>query len=237
MEQQVPPPRAVPFKDHFVFRHVEKTIQQALIQKLARLISGLHAVDILLLNGFVQEQAVLNRTFDEIGDDIAFLTAALTNDTVTDLHRQYLEAFFAEEFDNPESPIDSTQKRNYPPRRKIQAYNVRILGAGINASKALDAGETVHKAFSGYVHAASPQIMDLCGGEPPKFHLTGMNGTPRVEEHVEDAWNYYYRGLIDTTLVAKALGDAELVEHLYKFIGQFEQASGTNFSGRGKAET
>ena len=237
MEQQIPPPQAVPWKDGFVFRHVEKTVQQALVQKLARVVSGLHAIDILLINGFVQEQGVLNRTLDEIGEDVTFLTAALTNDTVTDLHRQYLEAFFAEEFDNPDSSMDSTQKRNYPPRKKIRAYNMRILGKGVNPSQALDAGDTVHKTFSGYVHAASPQIMDMCGGDPPKFHLTGMNGTPRIGEHVEDAWNYYYRGLLVTTCVAKALGDAELVAHLYKYIGQFERESGTNYSGRGKRDT
>lgn len=236
LEQHVPPPQPVPWKDGFVFRHVEKTVQQALVQKLARVVSGLHAVDVLLLHGFVQEQGVLNRTFDEINEDIAFLAAAITNDTVTELHKQYLEAFYAEEFDNPDSPIDSTQKRNFPRRRKIRAYITRALGEGVNQSKALDAGETISKAYSGYVHAASPQIMDMCGGEPPRFHLTGMNGTPRVAEHVEHAWNYFYRGLLTVTIVAKALGDGELVDHMYKCISQFATASGTNFSGRATAE-
>lgn len=234
LEQQVPSPQSVSWKDGFVFRHMEKTIQQALVQKLARVISGLHAIDVLLINGFVQEQGVLNRTLDEISEDIAFLAAAITNDTVTDLHKQYLEAFYEEEFDNPESPIDSTQKRSYPPRRKIRAYITRVLGEGLNPSKTLDAGETISKAYSGFVHAASPHIMDMCGGDPPRFHLAGMKGTPRIREHVDDAWNYFYRGLITTVLVAKALGDGPLVDHLYKCIGQFEELSGTNFSGRGK---
>jgi hypothetical protein len=236
LESHVAPPQPVPWKDGFVFRYVEKTIQQALIQKLARVISGLHAVDVLLLSGLVQEQGVLNRTLDELNEDIAFLAAALTNDTVTDLHKQYLEAFYAEEFDNPDSPIDSTQKRNYPPRKKIRAYIMRVLGEGVNRSKTLDAGETLSKAYSGYVHAASPQIMDMCGGEPPRFHLMGMNGTPRIAEHVEEAWNYFYRGLVTLTLVAKALGDGDLVNHLYKRIDGFEKSSGTKFSGRAKAE-
>ena len=64
-----------------------------------------------------------------------------------------------------------------------------------------------------------------------------MNGTSRIAEHVDDAWNYFYRGLLSGTVVAKALGDGELVARLYKCIGQFEAASGPNFSGRGKAET
>lgn len=237
LERQVPPPTSVPWKDGFVLRHVEKTIQQALLQKFARVVSGLHAIDVLLINGFVQEQGVLQRTLDEIGEDIAFLVAAITNDTVTELHQQYLDAFFAEEFDNPDNPIDSTQKRNYPPRKKIRAYLVRVPGGKeINPSGALDAGETISKAYSGYVHAASPQIMDMCMGSPPQFHIDGMNGTPRIEEHVGDAWNYFYRGLLSAAFVAKAFGDGELVESLYRHIGQFEIASGTNYSGRGRTE-
>jgi len=237
LEQQVPPPRPVPWKDGLVFRHVEKTVEQALVQKLARVISGLHAIDVLLLHGLVQEQGVMNRTLDEINEDIAFLAAAITNDTVTELHRQYLEAFYAEEFDNPDSPIDSTQKRNFPPRRKIRAYVTRVLGEGMNQSKVLDAGEAISKTYSGYVHAASPQIMDMFGGEPPRFYVAGMNGTPRIAEYVEGAWNYFYRSLLTATVVAKALGDGELVDHLYKYISQFEKASGTNFSGRATTET
>lgn len=108
-----------------------------------------------------------------------------------------------------------------------------MLGEGVNQSKVLDAGETISKTYSGYVHAASPQIMDMCGGEPPRFHLTGMNGTARIAEHVEDAWNYFYRGLLTVTIVAKALGDGKLVDHMYKCISRFETAQGrTSVDGR-----
>jgi hypothetical protein len=48
LETQVPPPKRKPWKDGFVFRYAEQTIQQAIVQKLARTISGLHAVDTLL---------------------------------------------------------------------------------------------------------------------------------------------------------------------------------------------
>jgi hypothetical protein len=43
LEKQVPQPIKVPFRDHFVFRYKEKTLEQALIQKLARVITGLHS--------------------------------------------------------------------------------------------------------------------------------------------------------------------------------------------------
>jgi hypothetical protein len=237
IEQQVPSPQQQPWKDGFVFRYVEQSVEQALVQKLARVISGLHAVDLLLMHGFVQEQGVLHRTMDELNEDIMFLAAARTNDTVTDLHKQYLESFYAEEFDNPKDPVALTQKRHMVPRRKVRAYITRVLGKGINPSKAADVGETISKAYSGFVHAASPQIMDMCGGNPPKFYLTGMLGTSRIREHVDDAWNYFYRGLVSVAVVAKAFGDKPLVDSLYSYIAKFEQASGTNFSSRAKTET
>ncbi len=51
-EKRVPSPQRVPYKDSFVFRYAERTIEQAIVQKLARLISGLHAARILLEDGF-----------------------------------------------------------------------------------------------------------------------------------------------------------------------------------------
>lgn len=85
LEQQVPPPQARPWNDSFVLRYLEQTIEQALIQKLARVISGLRAVDLLLLHGHVQEQGVLHRTLDELNEDVFFLAAAITNDSATRL--------------------------------------------------------------------------------------------------------------------------------------------------------
>lgn len=237
MEQQVPLPREKPWKNGFFFRYKEQSIEQALVQKLARVISGLHAAKLLLEHGFVQEQSLLHRTLDEMHEDISFLGAALTNDTVTDLHKKYLEAFYAEEFEKPDDPVGSRQSRNLVPRKKIRAYVTRVLGTGTNPSRDLDLGETISKAYSGFVHAASPHIMDMCVGNPPRFYVTGMLGTPRVDEHREDAWNYFYRSLLATTVVAKALGDKPLVDILYSYIGDFERASGTNFSGRGVVKT
>ncbi len=86
LETQVPPPQLVPWGDNFVFRHVEKTIEQALLQKAARSISTLHAIDVLLLHGHLQEQAALQRILDEISEDIFFLAAAVTNDQITERH-------------------------------------------------------------------------------------------------------------------------------------------------------
>jgi hypothetical protein len=38
---------------------------------------------------------------------------------------------------------------------------------------------------SNYVHAKYPEVMDLYGGRPGRFHLRGMGGTPKDSENLE----------------------------------------------------
>lgn len=229
LEGGCPPPQWVSQGEGHVFRHVEQQIEQALVQKLARYISGLHAIDALLLNGFVQEQGVIQRTLDEIGDDILFLVLAVTTGEVTPLHQRYLVDFWAEEFDGP-TPLQSSQKRGMVKRKNIHAYLSRAQGMDDpSTSDALQ--RTLHKAYSGYVHAASPHIMEMVGGMPPVFHLSGMQGTPRIEEHARDAENYVYRGLLAALGVANAFGDRALADALYNYRSRYEKMSGRDFSG------
>jgi len=67
LESQVPAPRQKPWQDGFVFRYAERTIHQAIVQKLARTISGLHAINTLLDRGLFQEQGMIQRALDELG--------------------------------------------------------------------------------------------------------------------------------------------------------------------------
>ena len=52
LEGRVPRPKATVVDDHVAYRYVEKTAHQAIIQKLARMMSGLQASSILLDVGF-----------------------------------------------------------------------------------------------------------------------------------------------------------------------------------------
>ena len=77
--------------------------------------------------------------------------------------------------------------------------------------------------------------MDMCGGNPQRFHAANMLGTPRMAEHVDDAWNYFYRGLLSFVAAAKALGDQSLVDVLYQHIEKFEIESETKYMIAAKA--
>lgn len=204
----VPEPQLIRTGGQPMFRHVERTAKQAIVQKLARLVSTLSATNLLLCYGFVQEVGVLKRILDEIQEDVLFLLSAL--DAPSTIHKEFLEHFFAEEFD-AHTAFESTQKRGMIPRKKIRAYNARLVAelpcSPLDPSRTTENSRTLNKAYSGYVHAASPQIMEMYGGDPPRFHMAGMLGTPLEQEHRTDFRNYVYRAICALSLATRAFGD------------------------------
>jgi hypothetical protein len=51
LERSAPPPKWTRYRDDDVVRYLEKDDNQAIIQKLARYLSGLNALQLLLWNG------------------------------------------------------------------------------------------------------------------------------------------------------------------------------------------
>jgi len=74
--------------------------------------------------------------------------------------------------------------REPPIRKKIKAAVARFLTPVVNPSDSQKISHISTDCLSGYVHGTYPHIMDLYGGQPPdsRFHLTGMLGTPRMQE-------------------------------------------------------
>ena len=225
--------RSTPTKPKFiemsfghVYRFEEQDINQAMIQKLARVQSLVRAAQLLHYNGFVQEQTILHRTIDETNEDIMFLVYAVTNDTITDLHERFLEAFWEEEIDESGTIMDSQQKRPMILRKKINSYLAKIGGVELDPSTQQKVVRSISKAYSGFVHGASPQIMEMYDGNPPHFHTKGMLGTSRMEAHADDLWNYVYRSFISYIAVAKALGAEEHVEMLTNKLDEIGHSTG-----------
>ena len=224
LAKHVPAPQCIRTNNWFVFRHVEKSLHQAIVQKLARMVSTLYATRLLLNHGFVQDVGALKRILDEIQEDILFLLSGI--EKLSPLHREFLDAFFEEEFD-ADTALESTQKRPMIPRKRIRAHNARHISSIPNSpfdpSRTTEILRTIDKAYSGYVHAASPQIMELYGGNPPHFHMSGMLGTPLAKTHREDFWNYICRSIYAFGIVAKALGDDVTWGNIRDYARWFEE--------------
>jgi len=239
LEKHVPQPIKMPFRHHFVFRYKEKSLEQALIQKLARVVTGLHSARILLNRGFLQEQIAIHRMLDELQEDISFLSLARLDDGITDLHQRYIDAFYEEEFDVPENALASTQKRPSIPRQKIRAYlAMKMAAIGIsNPCRGAELMRTLSKTYSGFVHGASPQVMNMYGGFPPRFHISGMLGTPHEQAHRRDLWNYFYRGLLSFNEVALVFEDLKLLKSIRGFSVVFENAAEKEYTKCVRTET
>jgi len=222
LETKVPPPIRKPWLDSFVFRYAEQTIQQAIVQKLARMISGLYAIQVLMEHGLFQEQGMIQRASDEIADDIWFLSLGIIHNDATPRHREFLEYFYAEEFADPSDVVGSHKSRGMVKREKIRAYIESKLVSGPEAVRAKGVGKVLTKAYSGFIHAASPHIMDMFGGIPPRVGVNGAFKNFRYAEHARDALNYYYRGVLAMGIAAKAFEDDGLFSSMRALAADIE---------------
>lgn len=225
IEDMIPPPDFVSRGSQKVFRYKNESIEAAIVQKCARMVSGLNASLVLLRTGYVQEIGALFRMLDEFSEDILFLCQAVRTGEITELHKKYLKLFYQEEFDNPDNAFLSTQNRPTIQRKKIHAAISRIPEQELNQSDNKELHRTLSQAYSGYVHAASTHVMEMYGGNPPGFHVSGMIGTPRLAEFTKNAWDYFYRGLITIMMVALTFKQESLLHQLYKFRSYVEEQS------------
>ena len=217
----------------YVYRYKEKSARQAIIQKLARLITGLQATVILNRSGFLQEQATLQRTLDEFEQDILFLCHAIIFNDWTEHHYAYLDAFYQEEFDKPGSAIESSPKRPMVRRDKIVAFISKDRDTGYDQSSTRKVMRTINKIYSGFVHGASPQLMELYYGNPPSFHLFGSKDSPFYRDASDDILNYFYRTILTFANSAKAFGHEPVFKKIYDFSIKFAKASGRENDLRG----
>jgi hypothetical protein len=158
LEAKLPPPMPRAVYGRIYPRYREQSVHQAALQKLARYLSGLKALTILLSHRLLQEDGVLKRTLDELGEDILFLVMMPETVEESALHQRYLTAFYQEEFDENVKPLDSTRTRDQIRRKKIRAYLERRQSTPVEKGK--QAASLVYQSYSGYVHAASPHLME-----------------------------------------------------------------------------
>lgn len=232
LESGLPKAKLIDLGDSKALRYSDETLEIAIIQKLARYVSGLNASLLLLDHSYTQEIGALFRTLDEFQEDISFLALPLTTDhEVTKTHERYLQHFFQEEFDNPNNAILSTQKREMIPRQKIRSVLANSGVLGMNPSDSIELSRTISQVYSGYVHGASCHICEMIGDEPLRYHLKGSD---RQYEFSYNYWDYAFRGLVSMVVSAKALGNVSVAQECREYLEYFEKV--TNDTGKGDPE-
>lgn len=216
-------PEYIKISNRNVFRYTNKTVNIAMIQLMARIISGLNSANLLIGHGLVQECNVLYRTLDEFQENITFLSKALLDNNITPLHQKYLDNFFEEEFDNVDSAFHSTQKRDLIPRDKIRAFIASMDENPVNRSDAQKNLETIDKFYSGFVHGTSTHIIDMYSDNPSKYSVRGLSEeAPSVAIAQRDFEEYLYQSIFSMLTIALSFSETEIYEKILSLRYDFE---------------
>jgi hypothetical protein len=222
MGGSIPPPIRAKVGSRMFFRHTQQSDLLLCYLKGVKLLSTLNAALVLFRHGYAQEIGALCRMADDFFFEIMFFIQPLGENGPSKDQNRMFDDFFREEFENPDDPLGSAQDRDNIPRRKINAAFGQIAKNELNPHDAQHTISTVHKAFSGYVHGAYPHIMEMYGGNPPHFHMTGMSGTPRMQEWAEQLVTYVYREIMITELISRKLRLPESEKAIRGLLVEYE---------------
>ncbi|MEQ1577589.1 MAG: hypothetical protein ABL894_08050 [Hyphomicrobium sp.] len=213
----VPPPKRVSAPLGFNYRYVEQTYEQAIIQKLARIVTGLQSAHLLLDTGFLQEGATIQRGVDEASEDSDFLCFAKILGNPTANHEAFLRKFWSEE----------TDKTNTVRRTTIRDYIATTLSELIShpVDSVRQPAVSVYTMYSGYAHARSPQVMEMFDGAPPSWRLGGNPNSRFQRDHLFDIRNQYIRGTYSFAFAAQVFDEPDLFQQLVGLANEFSQAT------------
>ncbi len=194
-----------------VYRYETAMLEHAILLRLARILSGLNAVEVLHSSGFLQEQSSIQRAIDEFCEDVEFLTWAKF-DSQNALHQQFLASFFEELPSKDDMRNRKTKGRNMPSRDKIRAFLARKTGDAFDQNTAINSSAAVHHVNSGFVHGFYPHVMDLYQVSDLPFAVRGIHAHWLTRDSRHDLENYWFRGVIAFACAAQAFGDVEVFQ-------------------------
>ena len=205
LELLVPPAQWAPWRDRHNWQYVERLPAQAILQKFARQISTLTALDVLLDRGLMQEVGAMQRMLDEIAEDILFLGLGMTTKNWTSHHTAYLEHFWSED-----SRIAGVRRKN------IRSFVNRAFPEQGDPSTADKLGREIYQVFSDFLHARSSSIVAMISGPPPRYHLAGIFDEEATLTFRAQAPTYGYRCLMSATIATQAIENGPLAATVYE---------------------
>lgn len=169
-------------KIHHGFRFLNPGAKHFCILKAARAISGLNAAIALLEKGFIQEIAIIIRSIIECTSHIDYVLAGLENGQLKPPQMKFVNAYF-EDFRRNDVGDFKRPHLKQKDVHKVVGGNLDELikhveggeeFAGVDSSKLMS---NIYLTYSNYVHSRYPEVMDLFGESPERFHLEGIRNT------------------------------------------------------------
>ena len=185
--------------------------------------SALNAALELARGGYTQEIGVLMRTVTEFTNHIKFVLTA-KSPKYKAIAEKYVEEYFADS-----ARVLGTHNRAQVRENIVHEALEEALGkfapAGISTAKL---SSNVYLGVCYYVHGRYPEIMDLYGGIPGRFHCRGMSGTPKDMENLATLETFIESATTAFVLMVQALNLKHLIEGdpiLTKWYSDFFETS------------
>lgn len=211
------------------FRYEEPGVEHFCLLKSFRVISALNALLKLWESGYVQEMGVLCRTVSEMCNDIVFMLEGYPSPELEPNQERIFREWLKEEFEDPNIPFNKESKRQTVARKKVHASIARTINA-TNPNDQQKIIGIVEDVYSGYVHAAYPHIMEMYGGDPPRFHLDGMINTPRIEAWRKTLVYQLHQSINTFAFMCHMFGLVDRCKAIVQMRNSFEKDLGLNFT-------
>ncbi len=115
------------------------------------------------------------------------------------------------------------KNRHQVPRRKIRSYLSKVNPNNKIDHTAIATSGYLSRLYSGYVHAAGPQLFELFDPKETAFQLNGYKDSPLLNDHAQDFENQYFRGVITVYLAARVLEAHSIAEEAFDIHRRLEQ--------------
>jgi hypothetical protein len=168
------------------FRYEAPDVRHFCLLKAVRVVSALNASIELARGGYTQEIGTLMRTVAEFTTHIEFVLDPSDSEKHRCEVENYVQAFFADSRRDPAARIKRAQVRQGLVHESLGRSLDGIAERERDSEGRIPAEmlyADVYRTYSNYVHGKYPEIMDLYGGRPGRFHLRGMGGTPKDGEN------------------------------------------------------
>ena len=199
----VPHPRFIGEPGRQWWRFPNDRPAELILVKLARIVSGLNAIAVLLENYYTVEANVVLRTVDDFVDEVTFLLEGLQAGKLNVPQQQFVKDFFAEQVKSPDELLSAARSPDRAKKRHVQAAQGRYLGPS-NPDRFQRMARAIDDTLNGYVHGAYPHSMELWVGNQSggRFTLAGTKGAPYAEAYWRQHALYVSRALSVTGMVA-----------------------------------
>ena len=222
-------PEEVELGSVVVHRFRERDAPNAIVLKLALLVSNLRAGRLLIDHGFAYEWAMVRRLLYETIQDVMFLLAEDWTDGKGNLHRRFLSAFYAEDLD--EEGRLNEKGVGAPSRQEIRSFLETVeeetVGGRAQDGRGLGmAMKALHRFGSGHVHGRAASIMRLYDDEAGALHTNGMDDREYLDGELRSLWVICFLTILCFAATRARTWGREYLDDAMKVAEKFSEIAG-----------